>query len=65
MNIFVITLGGYCSHLSADAIRVAASIGKVKVDMGGTACKVPLASEYILKMHARGTLGKKRKTARC
>lgn len=65
MNIFVITLGGYCSHLSADATRVAASIGKVKVEMGGTACKVPLASDYILKMHARGTLGKKRKTPRC
>jgi 3-methyladenine DNA glycosylase AlkD len=65
MNNFVITLGGYCAHLSQDAAKVAAAIGKVKVDMNGTACKVPLATEYIFKMHQRGTLGKKRKTAFC
>ena len=65
MNSFVITVGGYCTHLSADAINVASTLGKVKVDMGGTACKVPLATEYITKMHERGTLGKKRKTAIC
>ena len=65
MNNFVIAVGGYCSHLSAEAINVASTIGKVKVDMGGTACKVPVASEYIQKMHNRGLLGKKRKSARC
>jgi 3-methyladenine DNA glycosylase AlkD len=65
MNIFVITVGGYCTHLSDNAKNVAAEIGKVKVEMGGTACKVPIATDYIKKMHDRGTLGKKRKTARC
>lgn len=65
MNNFVITIGGYCESLSYNAARVAAAIGKVKVDMNGTACKVPLATEYIQKMHQRGTLGKKRKTAFC
>jgi 3-methyladenine DNA glycosylase AlkD len=65
MNNFVIAVGGYCSHLSAEAINVASTVGKVKVDMGGTACKVPVASEYIQKMHNRGLLGKKRKSARC
>jgi hypothetical protein len=65
MNTFVITVGGYCTHLSEKAVQVAIAIGKVKVDMGGTACKVPLATEYIKKMHQRGTLGKKRKTAMC
>ena len=65
MNNFVITVGGYCSHLSADAIYIASKIGKVKVDMGGTACKIPDATIYIQKMHARKMLGKKRKSARC
>lgn len=65
MNTFVISVGGYCTHLQYEANKVAISIGKVKVDMGGTACKVPLATEYIKKMHDRGSLGKKRKTAMC
>ena len=65
MNNFVITTGGYCPQLTSEATKVAAAIGKVKVDMNGTACKVPLATEYIQKMHQRGTLGKKRKTAFC
>jgi hypothetical protein len=65
MNSFVITVGGYCTHLSADAVNVASTLGKVKVDMGGTACKVPDATEYINKMHKRNLLGKKRKSARC
>jgi 3-methyladenine DNA glycosylase AlkD len=65
MNTFVITVGGYCRHLTEKAVQVALAIGKVNVEMGGTACKVPLASEYIQKMHQRGTLGKKRKTAIC
>jgi 3-methyladenine DNA glycosylase AlkD len=65
MNNFVITVGGYCTHLSAEAIHIASTLGKVQVDMGGTACKVPVASEYIQKMHKRNSLGKKRKSARC
>jgi 3-methyladenine DNA glycosylase AlkD len=65
MNNFVISVGGYCTHLSAEAIQVARTLGKVNVNMGSTACKVPLATDYIKKMHDRGTLGKKRKTARC
>jgi hypothetical protein len=40
-------------------------LGKVHVDMAGTACKVPDATEYIQKMHKRNMLGKKRKSARC
>jgi len=65
MNNFVIAVGGYCTHLSKDAINVASTIGKIQVDMGGTACKVPDANEYIQKMHIRNLLGKKRKSARC
>ena len=65
MNNFVIAVGGYCRHLSSDALKVASTLGKVHVDMGGTACKVPDATEYIQKMHKRNLLGKKRKSARC
>lgn len=40
-------------------------IGKVDVDVGGTACKVHLATDYIKKVVDRGNIGKKRKAARC
>jgi hypothetical protein len=33
--------------------------------MGETACKVPLATEYIEKVEALGRIGQKRKTIRC
>jgi 3-methyladenine DNA glycosylase AlkD len=65
MNNFVISVGGYCRPLSEDATSIASQIGKVKVDMRGTACKVPLATDYIQKMHARNKSWKKRKSARC
>jgi 3-methyladenine DNA glycosylase AlkD len=65
MNNYVIAVGGYCTHLSKAAINVASIMGKIHVDMGGTACKVPDATEYIQKMHIRNLLGKKRKSARC
>ena len=39
--------------------------GKAYSDVGDTACKVPLASEYIAKAEAAGRLGRKRKTAKC
>ena len=35
------------------------------VDMGGTARKVPYAPDYIKKTQQRGSIGKKRKTAKC
>ena len=65
MNNFVIAVGGSIVALTKEATAVAQKIGKVKVDMGGTACKVPLATEYIKKISDRGSLGKKRKSARC
>ena len=63
MNGFVISVGGYIKELSEEAIRVSKAIGRVEVDMGGTACKVPSAPEYIQKMMERGV--KKKKMARC
>ncbi len=65
MNGFVITVGSAVNSLNEKATNVAKTIGKVSVDMGGTACKVPLAEEYIKKIVDRGNLGKKRKTSRC
>ena len=47
------------------AKEIALAIGPVAVDMGGTACKVPLASEYIQKAADKGKIGKKKKTVRC
>ncbi len=64
MNAFVIAVGGYVISLHEKAVAVANSIGTVTVDMGDTACKTPLATEYIEKMKARG-LGKKRKMLKC
>ncbi len=44
---------------------VIAKIGEVKVDMGDTACKVPLASESIKKVVTSSRHGTKRKTIKC
>jgi hypothetical protein len=65
MNGFVIGVGSYIPALTKKATKVAQKIGKVSVEMGGTACKVPLAVDYIQKVVDRGTVGKKRKQARC
>lgn len=63
MNGFVIAVGGAVVPLTAKAKEIAKSIGQVEVDMGGTACKVPSALEYIGKIEDRGTIGKKREQA--
>ena len=65
MNGFVIAIGGYIAELTDKAFDIGKEIGKVSVDMGGTACKVPFAPDYIQKMVDKGRIGKKRKTARC
>jgi 3-methyladenine DNA glycosylase AlkD len=65
MNGFVIAAGSYVKALTDLALQTGTAIGKVSVDMGGTACKVPYAPEYIQKVQDRGSIGKKRKTAKC
>ena len=65
MNGFVIDVGSYVAPLTDRSLEVADKIGLVKVDMGGTACKVPGAREYIEKVRTAGKLGKKRETAKC
>lgn len=65
MNGFVIGVGGYIKELTKEAIETAKKIGIVYVDMEGTACQVPSATDYIKKMEAKGTIGKKKKTVKC
>jgi hypothetical protein len=65
MNLFVIGVGSYVQPLSALAIQTGEKIGPVTVDVGNTACQVPFAPEYIRKVEKRGSIGKKRKTAKC
>jgi 3-methyladenine DNA glycosylase AlkD len=65
MSGFVIAVGAYVKPLLKQAKRAAKTIDNVSVDMGDTACKVPLASAYIEKIETAGRIGKKRKTIRC
>ena len=61
----MIAVGSYVPELTDRAIEIGKKIGKVDVDVGGTACKVPSSPEYIDKVKKAGKLGKKRKAARC
>jgi 3-methyladenine DNA glycosylase AlkD len=65
MNGFVIAAGASSAEFTPVALEVAAAIGKVSVNLGDTACKVPDASDYIRKIEAKGGVGKKKKMARC
>jgi 3-methyladenine DNA glycosylase AlkD len=65
MNGFVIAVGTYVKPLLKKAKHAAKKIGKVDVQMGDTACKVPLATEYIAKVEAMARVGKKRKSSKC
>ena len=65
MNGFVITVGSYVLPLADQALATARQLGKVQVDMGDTACEVPLATAYIAKVADAGKQGVKRKTIRC
>jgi len=65
MNNFVISTACSIRYLTEKAKETAVKIGPVSVDAFGTACKVPLAKEYIEKNIAMGRIGYKKKTARC
>jgi 3-methyladenine DNA glycosylase AlkD len=65
MNGFVIGVGAYIKELTKEAIETSKKIGEVYVDMGGTACAVPSAADYIRKLEAKGSIGKKKKTVKC
>lgn len=64
-NGFIIAAGGAVKALTAKAIEAGNRIGKVKVNMGETACKVPYIPEYLAHMEKMGRIGKKKKTVKC
>lgn len=64
MNGFVIAVGAYVAPLNKQAKATAKKLGKVEVDVGDTACKVPLALAYIEKLEKSGRADKKRKAIR-
>ncbi|WP_246943218.1 DNA alkylation repair protein [Bacillus pinisoli] len=65
MNQFVICVGSFVEPLHEEALLIADRIGKVHVDVGNTACKVPNAKDYINKIKDKGYIGKKKKTTIC
>jgi 3-methyladenine DNA glycosylase AlkD len=65
MNCFVISAGSYVPTLTSAAKKTAKTIGVVEVEMGGTACKIPYALDYIEKIEKMGRIGRKKKMARC
>ena len=65
MNNFIICVGSYVVPLSDEALKVATTLKSVEVNVGDTACKVPVATEYINKVKAHGSLGKKKKQIKC
>jgi len=65
MNGFVISVGTYVKPLLKRAKETAKTLGAVSVNMGETACKVPLATDSIAKVETLDRVGQKRKTIRC
>jgi hypothetical protein len=65
MNGFVISVGSYVKSLTEFCIELGGKIGPVTADLGNNDCQTPFAPDYIRKVQARGTIGKKRKTVKC
>jgi len=65
MNAFVIAVGSFVSALTEAALKTAEQIGPVTADLGNNACEVAFAPDYIRKAQSSGSLGKKRKSAKC
>ena len=65
MNNFIISVGCYVVSLTELASKTAERIGIVTADLGNNQCQIPYAPDYIRKVEARGSIGKKRKTVKC
>ena len=65
MNAFIIAVGSYVKSLTELAIETGEKVGPVTADLGDNECQIPFAPDYIRKVQAHGTIGKKRKTAKC
>jgi hypothetical protein len=53
------------SALTDLALRIGLKIGPVTADLGDNHCQIPYAPDYIRKVQKRGTIGRKRKSAKC
>ncbi len=65
MNGFLIAAGCYVESLTELALQIGENIGPVHADLGNNDCGIPFGPDYIRKVQARGTIGKKRKHAKC
>lgn len=65
MNTFVIAAGGCVAPLTDFAIEIGEAIGPVTADLGNNQCQVFFSPDYIRKVQKHGTIGRKRKTAKC
>lgn len=65
MNGFVISVGSYVKPMLAAAKACAKELGTVDINMGDTACRVPLASDAIKKIEKMNRVGKKRTATKC
>lgn len=65
MNAFVIATASFVSPLTEFGLQIAEKIGKVTADLGNNHCQIPFAPDYIRKVQAHGSIGKKRKSAKC
>jgi len=65
MNAFVISVGCYVQPLTELALKLGEKIGPVMCDLGDNDCQTPSIPDYIRKVLQRGTIGKKRKMAKC
>jgi len=65
MNGFLISVGCYVQPLTEFALQTGEKIGPVKADLGNNDCEIPFAPDYIRKVEKRGSIGKKRKSAKC
>jgi 3-methyladenine DNA glycosylase AlkD len=65
MNHFIIAVGSYVVSLTDLAIATGEAIGPVDADLGNNSCQVFYSPDYIRKVQAHDSLGKKRKTVKC
>lgn len=65
MNAFVIALGSFVTALTDEALKAGEKIGPVMANLGNNSCEIPRITDYIQKVKAHGSLGKKRKSAKC
>ena len=65
MNLFLISVGCYVRPLTSFALATGEKIGPVTANLGHNDCQVPFSPDYIRKVEKRGSIGRKRKSAKC